>query len=122
MKLAKKFLLILTILIVCGTLFNAMRFRYDLSDAFLRTIFFIFEDTRWAKDYSEEGFDRLTLGMNMVEVRQILGEPLRKTCSDNTCEWVYTWQQASTLDFERRSLSFDESNRLRKKTRRYFID
>ena len=87
-----------------------------------RTIFFIFEDTRWANDYTEEGFDRLTIGMTMDEVAQILGEPLRKTCSDNTCECVYTWQQASTLDFDRRSLSFDESKRLQKKIRRYFID
>lgn len=122
MKMAKKVLVIMSLLIMSGTLFNAMRFRYDLSDAFLRTVFFIFEDTRWAKDFTEEGFDRLTIGMSADEVVQIIGEPLRKTCADDGCDWVYTWQQASTLDFDRRALVFDENMLLKQKIRFYFID
>jgi outer membrane protein assembly factor BamE (lipoprotein component of BamABCDE complex) len=122
MKLAKKVLVIMSLLIMSGTLFNAMRFRYDLNDAFLRTVFFIFEDTRWAKEYTEEGFDRLTIGMSADEVVQIIGKPLRKTCADDGCDWVYTWQQASTLDFDRRALVFDENMLLKQKIRFYFID
>jgi outer membrane protein assembly factor BamE (lipoprotein component of BamABCDE complex) len=121
MKMAKKAAAILCIAFVSSTLINAIRYRYSLTDALLRTIFFIFEDTRWAKDYTEEGFDRLTIGMTTEEATQILGEPLRKNCS-NTCVWVYTWQQASTLDFDQRSLVFDENMRLKEKIRGYFID
>jgi hypothetical protein len=59
--------------------------------------------------------------MTTDEAAQILGEPLRKNCSD-TCVWIYTWQQASTLDFDQRSLVFDKNMRLKEKIRGYFID
>lgn len=121
MKLAKRIPVLMVIVFASSTLINALRFHYGLSDALLRTVFFIFEDTRWAKDYTEDGFDRLAVGMTMDEVVQILGEPLRKTCF-STCEWVYTWQQDSWLDFDRRDLVFDENSHLKEKRREYFVD
>ncbi len=121
MKLTKRIFILMVIVFVSATIINAMRFHYGLSDALLRTIFFVFEDTRWAKDYTEDGFDRLAVGMSTEEVLKILGEPLRKSCF-SVCEWVYTWQQDSWLDFDRRAVIFDENMRLIAKRRAYFVD
>ena len=104
---------------ICG--YNALRFRYGVSDAVARTLLSILEDTRWASDFSEEKFSDIVVGMTKDQVTMLLGKPLRETCTAG-CEWVYTWQADPTASFDWRSIHFDDWGRVDMKRREFFID
>lgn len=62
-----------------------VRFQYGAKDGFWRTLMTPFEGTVWAPEFSEEGFAKIQLSMNKDEVLQLIGEPIRKICGDNSC-------------------------------------
>lgn len=118
--LLRAFLLLACTLAVFCT-YSALRFHYGISDAIARTLLVVLEDTRWAGDFSEEKFSKVSSGMTKNEVITLLGKPLRETCTSG-CEWVYSWQAEPTASFDWRSVHFDEFGRVDSKRREFFID
>lgn len=105
----------------CWWGFNAVRYHYGTGNALARAIAWPLESTRWADGFSEDNFDRVKIGMREADVISIVGEPLRKTCSE-WCELVYTWQTDSTADFDWRSVEVGKDGRVERIRRDFFID
>ena len=101
--------------------FNMSRFHYSFTEAAYRTILFAIEDTVWQTGFSESQFSKLYIGMDEQEVYSLLGNPLRKTCDNTNCEWIYTWQRTSNSSFDRREVIFNIEGRVTKIRHEFFI-
>lgn len=82
-----------------------------------------FEGTIWSQNYSELAFDKVKLGMSSEEVKELLGNPVRKSfnCND-ICFWNYTRQETQTADFDQRSVVFNRSGKVIEIRKSFFID
>lgn len=122
MKFIKIFIL-LTICIAGGVFHNMYKFGYGLNDAFYRVVWSIDEGTIWSKNFSEEAFLKVKVGMSMNEVLHLLGKPLDDltSCLDG-CFWYYTRQDAGTSDFDQRWIVFDQSKKVKEIRKSFFID
>ncbi len=104
---------------------NKIRFRYGWSDAIWRTVMTPMTGTLWAPGFSEAKFAEVKIGMSSVEVTALLGAPLQKWCAQDgglDCEWLYSWQDTPTADFDRRWVLFDQFGRVERLRHDFFID
>ncbi len=113
---------ILSLITLLSIYINMNRFLYDFSEATYRSLFFLLEDTIWSHGFSEDRFSKLRIGMNEQQVRSLLGEPLRKTCGENSCEWVYSWQKTGNSSFDRRDVIFNVDGHVVRIRHEFYID
>lgn len=117
------------IIIMIGLLFsffilkNIYQFGYGLNDAFWRVVWSIDEGTIWAKNFSEEKFSKVKVGMSREDVLALLGNPLNDTNKLNRDRfWYYTRQNSGTSDFDQRWVLFDSNNKVEEIRKSFFID
>lgn len=101
---------------------NSYRFGYGPNDAFWRTLMTPFEGTVWVAGFSETSFLKIRTGMTATEVLSLLGDPLRKSCDQEGCLWIYTWQNAGNADFDQRWIDFDPLGQVKEIRKSFFID
>lgn len=101
---------------------NKVRLRYDWETAYWRTLMTPLTGTVWSKDFTEEAFAQIKLGMSSSEVKALLGEPLRRDCDEEGCFWPYTGQDTDTADSDRRWVTFDVKDRVIKIRHEFHID
>jgi hypothetical protein len=101
---------------------NSFRFGYNFKEAYWRTLMTPFEGTVWAPGFKESAFSKLRIGMAAAEVLELLGAPIRKSCDEAGCLWIYTWQDTGTADFDQRWVDFDPSDRVKEIRKSFFID
>ncbi len=101
---------------------NAFRFQYGFGDAFWRTVMIPFEGTVWAPGFQESEFLKVRIGMLAGEVVKLLGEPIRKSCDEKDCFWIYTWQDTGTADFDQRWVIVDSTEHVIEIRKSFFID
>ncbi len=101
---------------------NSFRFGYNLKEAYWRTLMTPFEGTVWTPGFKESAFSRLRIGMAAAEVFALLGDPIRKSCGDFGCLWIYTWQDTGSADFDQRWVIFDSSEHVKEIRKSFFID
>ena len=98
------------------------RFHYNFTEAACRTILFFIEDTVWSDEFSEYKFSKLHIGMNEQDVISLLGKPLRKTCGQQNCEWIYAWQKTGNSSFDRRDVIFNLEGHITRIRHEFYID
>ncbi len=101
---------------------HSIRFGYGPEDAFWRTLMSPFEGTVRAPGFSESAFTKVRIGMIAADVAKLLGDPLRKSCGDFGCLWIYTWQDSGTADFDQRWVLVDATERVSEIRKSFFID
>jgi hypothetical protein len=74
-------------------------------------IFVLFDrgvfSTRYALGYSEHGFDRTKMGDGREVVRQVLGEPLKKSTNDPSfVVWINTQRSPGGGNWKYRQIAF----------------
>ncbi|MGB0454072.1 MAG: outer membrane protein assembly factor BamE domain-containing protein [Bacteriovoracaceae bacterium] len=122
MKLLKASLA-MSIIFLFGVGINMYRFGYGFEDGFFRTLLAPMEGTVWADGFSEEAFDKISIGMTAEQVFSILGEPLEKDSDcHKLCFWTYSWQDTQTADFDQRWVVFNSQNQVIEKRKSFFID
>lgn len=106
-----------------GIIRNIYTYGYGVNDAFWRVVWAIDEGTIWAKNFDEENFKKVRLGMEKEEVLSLIGEPLDKTrkCPID-CSWIYTKQDTGTSDYDQRVVSFDNSGFVSEIVKSFYID
>ena len=120
------FLLLCSIFFFLVTIRNAIRYYYGLTDAMLRTAFFLGNSTEWVQGFEEKKFSAVTLGMTKSEVMQIVGTRFFDMdewwCSGETkCYWIYTRQIETWMNYDRRWIIFD-NGRVTSIVHSYWID
>lgn len=116
------FVVFVASVILVSIWFNMNRFHYSFTNAAYRTILFVIEDTVWQDGFSEDQFSKLYIGMNEQDVYSLLGNPLRKTCGQANCEWIYSWQRTGNSSFDRRDVIFNLKGRVTKIRHEFYID
>jgi len=122
----KKTLIAITLLVSLfsfGVANNMYKFGYGFNDAFWRLVWSIDEDTVWAKNFSEDKFSRVKVGMSVKDVLGLLGDPLHRDIECiNNCFWCYTWHARGNADFDQRWLVFNKNQKVEEIRKSFFID
>ena len=91
---------------------------YTLSDSMNSGLLGWTTDTSWAKEYSEQKFAKVTVGMTREEVRNIMGDP---PCNPNPDYWGYTWSPSGT-HYHQRGFVFSVSGRVTEIVKGFYFD
>lgn len=132
MKLIKFSVTFFLILIVTGSFYTLLTFKYPFTDCVLRTILYPFEGTLWSSNhYNDNNFSKIKNGMTKKEVLDLVGKPEfggdpdeTNTKSEVARLWDYTHQQTNphAMTWHRRGLVFDEKNLVIEIKREFYID
>ncbi len=107
-----------------------IRYDYSLPNSFFRALLAPFVNTVWAKNYSEQNFEAIRMGMLESELLTLMGEPLRVDCprtesgeEPDHCQWVYSWQPDGRTSFDWRTVHVARvSGEVTGAYRRFFVD
>lgn len=122
MKKRKQALVMTLVFCAMIVVINKLRFRYSWTNATLRTAMTPFTGTIWADGFSEANFSKVQAGMSSRDIKLLLGEPLQKWCGNEGCEWLYSWQDTPTADFDRRWIFLNSVGRVVSFRHDFFID
>ncbi|MEW6055034.1 MAG: hypothetical protein AB1540_00330 [Bdellovibrionota bacterium] len=122
MKRLTQVVLVFCLLFATVLVSNKIRFHYDWKDAFCRTLLTPFLGTVWADRFSETGFAKAQLGMDEQNIEDIVGKPIRKSCDNEGCLWVYADQDPDNLPYDRRWISFNSKHRVIEIRHDFYID
>ena len=78
-----------------------------------------FGGTLWSKDFSEEAFLKVKIGMSSIEVIKLLGNPVHK---DSDFFWKYTIGDTGSADFDQRWVVFNKQGKVSEVRKSFFVD
>jgi len=117
-----KFIVIIPLLFIFFIGINKIRYNYNWSDTFWRTLMTPFTGTIWSKGFSENNFLKIKIGMQKSEVDKLIGDPLLYSCESKGCSAYYSRQDTPTADYDRRWIEFDSSGKVFKVIKKFYID
>ena len=117
-NMSKKWVLIIFITILISIFFFLIYINNTFREKVLLMV--MYEDTTYAKDYSEENFFKIKKGMTKEEVKKILGEPLFKT--ENNNYWHYSWYGNGTGNHLTRLIIFGKDGKVERIERDFYLD
>lgn len=118
----KKLFLYALIIYTLSIFYNKVYYQYNLTDSFKRTTLSLFTGTIYASNYSEKNFHKVHIGMPQEKVEELLGKPLRVDYGPLGTSYIYSNQDTPTADYDRRWISFNQSQQVDEIESRFYID
>ena len=91
-----------------------------MAGLFSSTYIIAFKETVYSDDFNEDNFDKISVGMDISEVKEILGEPIRTVEQSNGDHLVYSESPNSTHYFKRTVLV--QNSKVTEKVDELYID